>query len=48
METKQTQTAEELQAQLGAPECLAVRGRSEPLAVLHVERPSALWSGAIA
>ena len=29
--------------QLGAPECLAVRGRSEPLAVLHVERPSALW-----
>lgn len=37
-----------VQAQLGTPECLAVRGRSEPLAVLHVERPSALWGEAIA
>ncbi|MDA8523520.1 adenylate/guanylate cyclase domain-containing protein [Acidovorax sp. NCPPB 4044] len=31
---------------LGTPERIAVRGRSQPLPVLHVARPSALWGGA--
>jgi adenylate cyclase len=33
----------EVDQQLGQAETLAVRGRSEPLAVVYVERPSALW-----
>ncbi|WCM92994.1 adenylate/guanylate cyclase domain-containing protein [Acidovorax sp. NCPPB 2350] len=30
---------------LGAPEQITVRGRSQPLAVLHAARPAALWGG---